>query len=396
LDDLASFLAEEWHTLPWFQLRDKLPSDHISPEEQRRWRTISERAVWVAQRSALATDDSRALTLGLLHVVPYWVGEASSAAAVPWPTWLEPIAGLRAPAPDDTPVWKVVRQAVADWSDKSIRREWVCESQGSVRDAWQAPGAIRFSVMAVDTRLARARALEGDFQERLETEKLLSLKELAYGASHEINNPLANISTRAQTLLRDEEDPERRKKLATINSQAFRAHEMISDMMLFAKPPTLKIEEVDLAQTVTEVCCELGEDAERQHTRLSYHGVEQPLLAEVDGTHLGVGLRAMCINSLEAIGAGGEIDVTVATDDHFATIEVRDSGPGISAEVRSHLFDPFYSGREAGRGLGFGLSKCWRIIQQHGGDIDVESGQDGTTFVIRIPRSQAWRQRCAS
>ena len=76
----------------------------------------------------------------------------------------------------------------------------------------------------VVTRLQRLAQLESQFQETLEHEKLESLRQFAYGASHEINNPLANISTRAQTLLREETNPERRRKLATINAQAFRAH----------------------------------------------------------------------------------------------------------------------------------------------------------------------------
>jgi signal transduction histidine kinase len=67
-------------------------------------------------------------------------------------------------------------------------------------------------------------------------------------------------------------------------------------------------------------------------------------------------------------------------------IVISDDGPGIAPELHSKIFDPFYSGREAGRGLGFGLSKCWRIVTLHGGWIDVSSqpGQ-GTTFTLGLP-----------
>src|SRR3954468_13179505 len=95
-------------------------------------------------------------------------------------------------------------------------------------------------------RLARLDELEHRFTSALEHAKLAALKEFAYGASHEINNPLANISTRAQALLAEEPHPERRKKLATIVAQALRAHEMISDLMLFAKPPPLSLSDVSL------------------------------------------------------------------------------------------------------------------------------------------------------
>jgi len=67
-------------------------------------------------------------------------------------------------------------------------------------------------------------------------------------------------------------------------------------------------------------------------------------------------------------------------------LTIADNGPGITAEERRHIFDPFFSARQAGRGLGMGLSKCWRIVTNHGGSVEVESqpGQ-GATFRIRLP-----------
>jgi hypothetical protein len=259
-------------------------------------------------------------------------------------------------------------------------------------------------------RLARLNQLESQFDDLLEQEKLAALKELAYGASHEINNPLANISSRAQTLLREESDPERQRMLATINSQAFRAHEMISDMMLFAKPPQMNRAPVDLGVMVSHVVEELADDAQRQGTALRFHDPQTPLVIPVDEIQLAEALKALCRNALESIGMGGEIDVSVepilplrlaqadaeasghvdlpdsASVPLGATISVKDNGPGISEQIRAHLFDPFFSGREAGRGLGFGLSKCWRIVTEHGGQVEVHSTEsDGTIFTLRLP-----------
>ena len=74
----------------------------------------------------------------------------------------------------------------------------------------------------------------------------------------------------------------------------------------------------------------------------------------------------------------------------WAVIEVSDTGPGISPEAARCLFDPFYSGREAGRGLGFGLSKCWRTVTRHGGAIALSSQPGrGATFTIRLPLAAA-------
>jgi hypothetical protein len=247
-------------------------------------------------------------------------------------------------------------------------------------------------------RLRRLRELETEFSAALEREKLDALKELAYGASHEINNPLANISTRAQTLLRDETDPERRKKLATINSQAFRAHEMIADMMLFARPPQLEPEPLDLQDVVSDVLAELAEDAAEQGTRLNFRAADQPpasLVIAADGGQLRVALKAVVQNSLEAIGVGGRVEIALQEPEphngrphagNLIRIVVTDTGPGLTPEVRRHLFDPFYCGREAGRGLGLGLSKAWRIVTAHGGRIEVESEPGrGATFALCLP-----------
>src|SRR6476620_3118811 len=105
---------------------------------------------------------------------------------------------------------------------------------------------------------------ESDFAAAVECAKLQALYHFAYGLSHEINNPLANIATRAQTLLVDEQDADRRRKLATIVQQAFRAHEMIADLMLFARPPALRPEAVDLAKLADTVVAEMQEQAREQ------------------------------------------------------------------------------------------------------------------------------------
>src|SRR5262245_11964910 len=100
-----------------------------------------------------------------------------------------------------------------------------------------------------------------DFLRAVEAAKLQALYNFAYGLSHEINNPLANISARAQTLLVDEREPERRRKLATIVQQAFKAHEMIADLMHFARPPTMRPQSTDLAKLADTVVAELQEQA---------------------------------------------------------------------------------------------------------------------------------------
>jgi signal transduction histidine kinase len=243
-------------------------------------------------------------------------------------------------------------------------------------------------------RLARLARLESDFAALVEREKIEAMRQFAYGAGHEINNPLANISTRAQTLLRDEKDPERRRRLATINSQAFRAHEMIADMMLFAKPPQPGLAEVDPAAIIDSVLRELSAQAVQQKTRLGRIALSDVPTIVADPGQLAVAVKALCQNALEALGEGGSIEVAAAVvpesdaspNGPELEIVVRDDGPGFDENARRHLFDPFFSGREAGRGLGLGLCKCWRIASLHGGRVVVESAPGrGAKFSLRLP-----------
>ncbi|MDZ4820489.1 MAG: HAMP domain-containing sensor histidine kinase [Planctomycetota bacterium] len=244
-------------------------------------------------------------------------------------------------------------------------------------------------------KLSRLDELEQQFAEAVEHAKLEAMKELAYGAGHEINNPLANISARAQTLLSEETHPEKRRKLAAIHAQALRAHEMITDLMLFARPPAPRLEAVELRQLAQEEISRLAEEGVSRQVTLKLLPSPLAMTVSADPTQMRVMLRALLMNALEAFGpvvAGTaeksrRIDVSLVQHSPLLVeLRVTDNGPGISAEQRSKVFDPFYSGREAGRGLGFGLCKCWRIVQMHGGEIRVKSepGQ-GTTFIVRLP-----------
>ena len=181
---------------------------------------------------------------------------------------------------------------------------------------------------------------------------------------------------------------EMRRKLAAINAQAFRAHEMIADLMLFAKPPRLERQAIDLPALLAQAVQELQPLAAEQETALAL--LPSPALPQVsaDPSALLEAVKAALKNALEALAHGGSI--TLALEDaHLGerpatAIAIRDTGPGIAPEARRHLFDPYYSGREAGRGLGLGLSKCYRILDEHGGRIDVESPPDGGALLRLI------------
>ncbi|MEQ8846159.1 HAMP domain-containing sensor histidine kinase [Botrimarina sp.] len=220
------------------------------------------------------------------------------------------------------------------------------------------------------------------FEQRLRDAKLDAMKELAYGASHEINNPLANIALRAQTLLKREDDPDKRKALEAMHRAAMRAHEMISDLMLFARPPEPQRQAIDLLEVARSVVEGQGPLADERGVLLEVTEDSTPAPAWADRDQLIVALRAVVQNSLDATEGEGAVLVRVCATGDAGLITVEDDGQGVPDEVLPHVFDPFFSGREAGRGLGFGLTKCWRIVTLHGGDVLLENRPEGGVRVV--------------
>lgn len=224
-------------------------------------------------------------------------------------------------------------------------------------------------------------ALLTELEHALETSKLESLAEFAAGAGHEINNPVATIAGRAQLLLGGETDPERRHALEIIGGQALRIRDMIGDVMLFGRPPAPRIEQLNLREIVQQSA---RSQAILQLERTANVLVEIPSDTIIGGdrTQLLVLFSSLIRNSLEAADRPG-INVRITSrselqaDVTWTVITIADDGLGIPAEIREHLFDPFFSGRQAGRGLGFGLSKCWRIVKLHGGEIFAKPSLEG-------------------
>ena len=219
--------------------------------------------------------------------------------------------------------------------------------------------------------------------------KLEALAEFAAGAGHEINNPVATIVGRVQLLLQDEADPERRQALKIIGGQAYRIRDMIGDVMLFARPPLPQPQDCDVTEAIHSVLSQLRDEAECRGVNFELN-LEEGVTIWADPTQLSVVVSSLVRNSLEAIQDGESIRITSrsvsAQHPECAFLSVSDRGAGLSEIEREHLFDPFFSGRQAGRGLGFGLPKCWRIVTNHGGWIEAEAPPEGgTTLNVHWP-----------
>ncbi len=231
------------------------------------------------------------------------------------------------------------------------------------------------------------RALFVDFSGSVSSARLEAIRELAYGAGHEINNPLANIAARAQALLYDEHEPERQRRLATIVDQAFRARDMIGGLMIFARPPKPHQDEVSIRDVLQSVFSSMESMAEERGVRLTLHVVSETMCIIVDRGQIEDSLRGILSNAIEAIFHGGTVSVeAIKSTSEACLVTVNDNGIGMDMETMSRAFDPFFSGREAGRGIGLGLSKAFRLIDANGGSISMKSRlQQGTEVSVTLP-----------
>ncbi len=305
-------------------------------------------------------------------------------------------------------LWAAARHdaAVAAWAavgsteqsgDRISRlRDSLVVAAGPAADSPAAQAAGRSSdAELLLAAIAAAEAhddLRDRFDERLAEARLTAVRELAYGAGHEINNPLANIAARAQALLRDERQPERRRRLATIVDQAFRARDMIGGLMLFARPPRPEPSETTVDDVLRPVLEGLASQAEQRGICLHYLPASHRLSLYVDQTQVGEAIRMLAVNALEAVADGGHVEFTGEgkTTGPRARIIVADDGPGMDSDTAAGAGDPFFSGREAGRGIGLGLPKARRLIESSGGRLRIESrpGQ-GTRCILDLPAARS-------
>lgn len=219
-----------------------------------------------------------------------------------------------------------------------------------------------------------------------------ALAEFAAGAGHEINNPLATIIGQAQLQLRGAAGIDLRQSLETIGAQAWRIRDMIGNTMLFARPPALHVQPFRLRGLLEECVSGLRQTAATGVTVASQCEGDPELTA--DRAQLGVLICHLLRNGCEALrGAArsGAVVVSGRAVEDCVELTVEDNGPGLgSADVLRHAFDPFYSGRSAGRGLGFGLCVSWRIVRQHGGAVCLENlSGGGVCCRVSLPQRPA-------
>jgi two-component system sensor histidine kinase PilS (NtrC family) len=238
-------------------------------------------------------------------------------------------------------------------------------------------GEVRGSLLLFQdlTELATLR----DKAER--AERLAVLGQLAAGLAHEIRNPLGAISGSVE-LVRDAEalGAEDKRLLETVLGEVDRVNELVSTMLELGRPTAPERRSVDLADVAREVV----ELARRQPSTASVRVTlrASPSPAVVDPAQLRQVLWNLVKNALQFSPKDGEVTVVVRTEDGRAILEVIDHGRGIDPGDAAHVFDPFFTKRKHGVGLGLAIAK--QIVEAHGGTISVTSAGGTTCFVVSV------------
>jgi hypothetical protein len=159
----------------------------------------------------------------------------------------------------------------------------------------------------------------------------------------------------------------------------------VTDFLSYGRPTKLSPEKVDLKTLVQEVVSPLAAQAEAQQVTVTVESAPDLPAVQADAELLKICLSNLIINALQAMLDGGQLTVRLKGDSAHVSIDVSDTGPGVAPEHLEKIFEPYYSTKETGIGLGLAVTK--KLVQDHGGTIIVTSQPNqGATFTIRLPQ----------
>jgi two-component system NtrC family sensor kinase len=221
----------------------------------------------------------------------------------------------------------------------------------------------------------------------VQADKLSSIGLLAAGVAHEVNTPLAVISTYAQMLAKQVTGDEQKSKLLErIAKQTFRASEIVNSLLNFSRTSAADYDDVDLNRVVNETCALVGHQLikARVQVRLSLEENLGPVKGNA-GKLQQVFLN-LVLNARDAMETGGTLAIRSWSNENSACIDVADSGQGIPSDLLERIYDPFFTTKGHKKGTGLGLSITYGIVKEHGGSIEVQSQPGaGTLFHLEFP-----------
>jgi two-component system NtrC family sensor kinase len=244
-------------------------------------------------------------------------------------------------------------------------------------------------VLVVIKDVTELRRLEAQVRQH---EKLAALGRLIAGAAHELNNPLAVILGLSQLQLGEDIPPAVRADLEQIERTARRAAAIVHQLRAFGQPRTLELAPVDLSLVIDETLQRLASRIAAENIVVT---VDLPPdlpnvlgeLHQIEQVAFNIALNATQALALRLPGEPRHLRFSARADQDSVVLAIEDTGPGIAPEHLSRVFEPFFTTRDVGQGMGMGLAVVYSIVQQHHGEVWVESSPGvGTTFRVRLQR----------
>ena len=247
-------------------------------------------------------------------------------------------------------------------------------------------GELTHSFNYMVQKLREERALEEKLRE---AEHLSGIAQLAKSIAHEIRNPLNFISLSIDHLKKkympqaNEDKAQFETLIVSIKHEIQRLNKLVGDFLEYGKPMRLSIQVTDIGNLIGEVLELVRAKAEKDGIRITYRNGEIPVLP-VDPELIKTCIFNIILNAFQAMPEGGDLTVTTETSNGKAYIIVEDTGEGVSKENMQKLFDPFFSTKRTGLGLGLAMTK--RVVEEHGGKADFQSTEGkGSVMIISLP-----------
>jgi len=225
-------------------------------------------------------------------------------------------------------------------------------------------------------------------QQLVHSSKMAAIGELAANVAHEINNPLTSVLGYTSHLLKTLKVPEEsRQKLRMMEQETLRVRKIIRNLLDFSRQRASRMQPGDLLQPLRETVSLLRGVADNAAVRIIEDYPESPVIVSMDHDEIKQVFINLLNNALHAMPTGGELRIKVdAGRDNDRGVEFSDTGHGIPGEHLGKIFEPFFSTKGNGDGTGLGLSISYRIVQNHGGRIEVESEVGrGSRFRVVLP-----------
>jgi signal transduction histidine kinase len=249
-----------------------------------------------------------------------------------------------------------------------------------------AAAALQNASLYADLTL-KMHELEQTQLQLVHSSKLAALGELATNLAHEINNPLTSVLGYTSHLLKTLDLPdESRKKLQLMEQETLRVRKIIRNLLDFSRQRRSRMLDGDVAVPLREISALLQGVAERSSVRLTVDYPTEPIIVHMDQNELKQVFINIMNNAMHAMPGGGDLAVRMAASGRDVRISFADTGQGIATEHLDKVFEPFFTTKHNNDGTGLGLSISDRIVQNHGGRIEVssETGR-GAVFTVVLP-----------